>query len=419
MSPKAKRYAVIASLFVLSLITYIDRAAISAAKGPMAAELSLSDSAVGLVFSAFALGYAAAQIPSGWFADRFGPRIALAIVVALWSVLTSLTGAMHSLGPLLAVRFLFGIAEAGAFPGSARVFYNWLPAGERGIANGILFSGALLGGAVAFPFCNWLLESFGWRHAFYYLGIPGFVWVACWLTWFRDYPRERVVHEAAASGPRVSFGQVFRSRVMMLNMFQYFAGNFTFFICISWFHPYLIANYGISNGQAARLAMIPLLCGAGANWVSGLFVDALYKAGHRAWSRRLPAIIGFVLAASGVFAVSFAGSSTAAVAAFAVALFGVEMTISPSWAFCLDIGGTNSGAVSASMNMVGNFGGFVSANAFPFLQRLSGSSAAYFQVAAALNVAALLCWFLMRARQDRAVRSSPALAGVQRPDGAS
>lgn len=398
---------------MLSLITYIDRAAISSAKGAMAAELSLTDSAMGAVFSAFALGYAAAQIPSGWFADRFGPRIALSVVVALWSILTSLTGAMHGLGPLLAVRFVFGIAEAGAFPGSARVFYNWLPASERGLANGILFSGALVGGAIAFPFFQWLLDSFGWRHAFYYLGLPGFVWVLYWLIWFRDYPKERVVHEAAGSGPQVSFGQVFRSRVMALNMFQYFAGNFTFFVCLSWFHPYLVAQYGIPEGQAANYAMVPLLFGATANWVSGLFVDLLYRRGVRAWSRRLPAIIGFALASSGVFAVTLADSPSSAVIAFAVATFGVEMTISPSWAFCLDIGGVNSGTVSASMNMVGNFGGFVSANAFPLLQRVTGSSAAYFRVAAVLNIAAMLCWFLMRSKQNKDTEQIDATARAQ------
>ena len=116
MSPRSKRYLVVTALFVLSLILYIDRAAISTAKGPIAAELGLSDAQMGGVFSAFALGYAAAQIPSGWVADRIGPRRALAGVVVLWSLFTALTGAMWGLTPLLAVRFLFGVAEAGAFP---------------------------------------------------------------------------------------------------------------------------------------------------------------------------------------------------------------------------------------------------------------------------------------------------------------
>jgi MFS transporter, ACS family, glucarate transporter len=87
-----KRLAVLAALFALSLVLYIDRAAISSAKTSMAAALSLSETAMGAGFSAFALGYAVAQIPSGWLADRIGPRLALTIFVTLWSVFTVLTG---------------------------------------------------------------------------------------------------------------------------------------------------------------------------------------------------------------------------------------------------------------------------------------------------------------------------------------
>jgi MFS transporter, ACS family, glucarate transporter len=391
-----RRYAVVAALFVLSLITYIDRAAISTAKGPMAAELTLSDAQMGGVFSAFALGYAAAQIPSGWIADRLGPRRALTIVVVLWSVLTSLTGMMTRLGPLLTVRFLFGVAEAGAFPGSARVFYNWLPATERGIANGILFSGALLGGAVAFPIYAWLLDSSSWRGAFYILGVPGIVWAVCWMIWFRDYPRDRIGHDPATAGPAQRVGAILRSRAMLLAMAQYFAGNFTFYICISWMHPYLIEHYGLSQREAARYAMVPLLCGACSNWVAGLAVDALYRSPLREWSRRIPGMAGFALATAGVLWVSVAGSAASAILGFAVATFGVEMTISPSWAFCLDVGGKSSGTVSATMNMSGNLGGFVSTNAFPLLRGLTGSPATYFQAAALLNVIAIFCWSSMR-----------------------
>jgi ACS family glucarate transporter-like MFS transporter len=391
---------VVGALFVLSLITYIDRAAISTAKGPMASELSLSDQAMGLVFSAFALGYAAAQIPSGWFADYVGPRRALALVVAFWSLLTSLTGVVRRLVPLLVVRFLFGVAEAGAFPGSARVFYNWLPASERGIANGVLFSGALLGGALAFPFYAWLLQNHSWRGAFYILGVPGLLWAAAWLAWFRDYPNNRIVHKEVAADKQLSFGKILASPRMILAMLQYFAGNFTFYICISWMHPYLLEQYDLTENQAAGYSMVPLLCGSSANWAAGFLVDALYNSRYRAWSRRIPGIGGFVMAAVGIFSVSLANSPTTAILGFAVATFGVEMTISPSWAFCLDIGGKSSGAISASMNMAGNFGGFVSTNAFPFLRRLTGSPATYFHTAAVLNLLAILCWRWMSSIGD-------------------
>ena len=111
---------------------------------------------MGAVFSAFALGYALAQIPAGWLVDRVGPRLMLGGVVSLWSALTALTGTVSSLGVMLAVRFWFGVFEAGAFPASARVFYNWLPSSERGRANGIIFSGSRLGAALAFPLMAWL-----------------------------------------------------------------------------------------------------------------------------------------------------------------------------------------------------------------------------------------------------------------------
>lgn len=426
-SSRSSRYMVVAALFVLSLITYIDRAAISTAKGPMARELSLSDAQMGLVFSLFALGYAAFQIPAGWFADRIGPRRALAILVIAWSVLTSLTGAMTALGPLLFVRFLFGVAEAGAFPGAARVFYNWLPASERGIANGVLFSGGLLGGAIAFPFYAWLLEHYTWRGAFYILGLPGLIWAAAWLFWFRDYPEMGSREASVAAEPAAiatatpavspddeqSFGALLRSPRMLLAMAQYFAGNFTFYICISWMHPYLLDTYQLSQAQAARYAMVPLLCGATANWVAGFTVDLIYKSRFRAWSRRAPGMAGFVLAAAGVLWVSVADSPLSAIIGFAVATFGVELTISPSWAFCLDVGGNRSGAVSAAMNMAGNFGGFVSTNAFPLLFGLTGGAAAYFQIAALLNLLAIICWYSMRSSSGPSLGTRTAAAPLR------
>src|SRR5260370_35273319 len=78
--------------------------------------MHLSDTAMGMIFSAFALGYALAQIPSGWLADRVGPRLALALVTGVWSALTSLPGAAGNLTSLLTIRFLFGVREAGAVP---------------------------------------------------------------------------------------------------------------------------------------------------------------------------------------------------------------------------------------------------------------------------------------------------------------
>ena len=395
------RYLVVVALFVLSMITYIDRVCIATAKDPIAADLGLSDSAMGMVFGAFALGYAIAQIPSGWFADKAGPRAALTTVVAAWSGLTALTGAAWNLVSLTVIRFLFGIGEAGAFPGSTRAIINWLPPGERGRANGVLFSGSRIGAAFAFPLLAWMLSKWDWRTCFVLLGFAGLVWAAGWLLWFRNHPAVPVPVGPLTDRPEIGIRDVFRSGPMALAMTQYFASNFTFFICLSWMLPYLKKQYQLTDGQAATYAMAPLLLGATSQWFAGWIVDRLYRSPMRAWSRRIPGIAGFVLAAAAMFAITQATTPLAAVLCFTLAAFGADMTISPSWVFCADLAGKNAGSVSGSMNMLGNFGSFVSANAFPFLQQTTGSASTYFVLAGVLNLVAIWCWYCMRSLDHR------------------
>jgi ACS family glucarate transporter-like MFS transporter len=391
------RYLVLAGLFVLSLITYIDRAAISSAKQSIGAGLRLDDQAMGAVFSAFALGYAIAQIPAGWFADRAGPRLMLTCVVTLWSVFTALTGAATGLWSLLAIRFAFGITEAGAFPGAARALYSWLPGAERGRAHGILFSGSRIGAACAFPLMNRLLASTSWRTVFALLSIPGLVWAALWAALFRNEPsappdRATALREGAGPGIPGQALAIIRTRPVRLAMTQYFIANFITFLPLSWMLPYLIEHYRLPAAQASYYATLPLLIGAAAQWISGFLVDALYRSGYRAASRRLPAMLGFALAAAGAAAMPFAQTAPVAVAFFGIATLGAELTISPSWTFCLDIAGKRSGEVTGTMNMAGNLGSFVSANGFPFLNRLTGGAGAYFGLVAALSAVAALCW---------------------------
>ncbi len=407
---KLKKYTVVLTLFALSMITYVDRVCISAAKDPISAEMHLSDTAMGLVFSAFALGYALAQIPCGWLADRLGPRLVLTFVVTLWSAMTALTGAAWNLASLVIIRFLFGISEAGAYPGGARAICNWLPFGERGRANGILFSGSRLGGAVSFPLLAWMLTRWKWRTSFWILGGFGLVWALFWLLWFRDHPEGTANEDPAPSQAGIGLADIFRSIPMSLAMLQYFASNFTFFIGLSWMLPYLKRQFHLADGEAVALAMAPLLAGTLSQWMAGWLVDLLYRSRYRAWSRRIPAILGFGISTIGLLALTQAATPMAAAVCFTLAVFGSDMTVSPSWVFCADMAGKNAGSVSGAMNMVGNLGSFVSANAFPVLAAATGSGAAYFFCAAALNVLGIFCWLTMRSLG----RIEPAAAIVAR-----
>ncbi len=312
------KYMVVLALFLLSMITYVDRTSISTAKAPIAAELNLSDSTMGMVFSAFALGYALFQLPSGWLADKVGPRIVLAGTVGFWSILTIATGLAWSLVSLLGIRFLFGAGEAAVFPASARAIHNWLKPGERGRANGALFAGSRLGAALSYPLLVWMLSQWSWRRAFLVLGCVGLVWSLVWLIWFRDYPSNELTRraESVRDLPSEDTQKLANSKPLFLAMFQYFASNFTNFICLSWMFPYLKSEYHLTNSSAAIYSMAPLLLGATSLGVTGWAVDHIYSSSFRAWSRRVPGISGFILAAVGLFGVIHSHSTQLAVLSF-------------------------------------------------------------------------------------------------------
>jgi len=407
-----KRYLVIFGTFLLSSLLYVDRACISAAKDPIWKDLDFNDTQWGWIMGAFSLGYALCQTPAGLFADRFGPRRLLTSVVAFWSIFTCLTGAAWNFSSMLVARFLFGAGEAGSFPGCARAYYSWLPLSERGLAQGINFSGSRLGAALAMPLVAWMIGRIGWRPTFLMLGGIGFAWALFWYLWFRDEPsdhpgisdaeRELILSGRQSSGnddaekPRLTADALIRSRNMWLAMVQYICSNFTFFFAISWSFPYLKRTYALTDVEAGLYSAIPLLCGAVGNWVAGTTVDRIYRNGRWRLSRQLPAIVGFLLGAAGLIGTQYVDSALGYALFLSIAIFGADMTLSPSWAFCMDIGRHNAGAVSGTMNMAGNLAAFATTLAFPYLQQWTGSTTPFFMTAAALNVVAVAAWIMMR-----------------------
>jgi MFS transporter, ACS family, glucarate transporter len=137
---------------------------------------------------------------------------------------------------------------------------------------------------------------------------------------------------------------------------------------------------------------VPLLFGAVGNWLAGWLVDLLFRRGHLVISRRLPASLGFLLSAVGLVFSVYSSSVLEATCFLSMAVMGADMTLSPSWATCSDIGGRHSGVVSGTMNMFGNLGAFLTALAFPYLKDWTGTDEPFFFVGALLNMVALLCW---------------------------
>lgn len=189
------RHRVLALLFSLTFITYLDRVCISVTAEAMSQELGLSKTQMGQVFSIFVLGYVLFEIPGGWLADRFGARGLLARVVIWWSAFTALTAGAWSYTSLMAVRFLFGCGEAGAFPGCTSSISRWFPIAERGRAQAVIMVGSRLGGAIAPGLVIALMAILGWRPVYWVFATVGLVWAAIWSWWYRNSPRTMVQSE--------------------------------------------------------------------------------------------------------------------------------------------------------------------------------------------------------------------------------
>src|SRR6476646_49449 len=153
---------VLGLLCLMYLITYVDRVIIATAASEIRKELSLSNTQLGFVLSAFAYPYLLFQVFGGWVGDRFGPRLTLFVCGLIWAAATIFTGLAASLVTLFLVRVLLGVGEGATFPVATRAMQSWTPSGRRGFAQGITHAFARFGNAVTPPVVAALIASITW-----------------------------------------------------------------------------------------------------------------------------------------------------------------------------------------------------------------------------------------------------------------
>ena len=187
------RWGLIFWILAISAVSFLDRVNISIAGPSIEREFHLDHVQLGWVFSAWILGYALFQAPSGRLADRFGPRRILFLGTVWWAVFTALTALVPAtiaacLALLVIVRFLLGMGESIMYPASNRLVAAWIPSQERGLANGLIFAGVGLGSAVTPPFIAYIIYHYGWRSSLWACGVIGLVIGGFWFYIARDEP---------------------------------------------------------------------------------------------------------------------------------------------------------------------------------------------------------------------------------------
>jgi MFS transporter, ACS family, glucarate transporter len=418
--PTNVRYGVLGFACVLSMVTYLDRACFATVAPFVQSDFGLKSEEMGWIFGAFTFAYAVFEVPTGWLGDVFGPRKTLIRIVLWWSFFTALTGSIYpsvfAFFAMLAVRFFFGIGEAGAYPNIARAFHNWFPINERGFAKGTVWmAGRFAGGATPLIVLALLYETDSgdaahplthWRHIFWVFGAIGVVWCIAFWFWFRDRPEESplvnqaevdlihfgdphhqpLITQAIQEGEppinvalpgriQVPWRKLFGSANLWIICAMYFCASYGWYFNITYLPGFLKTQFHMDPGekwtsawwQYSLMAGMPLLVGSVACIVGGYSTDLFIKrTGNRKWGRRLFGMLGHGLSAVFYFlsiAVMGLESPWPFVACIAFATFWNDMTMGAAWASCIDIGGRYSGIVSGCMNTIGNLGGFA-ANIF-------------------------------------------------------
>lgn len=366
------RRKVLAMTMVLAAITYLDRVAIGVTRPYIARDLALTPTQMGYVFSAFYLSYALFEIPTGWWGDKVGTRKVLTRIVCWWSAFTVLTGFAWSYSSLLAIRFLFGAGEAGAWPNVARTFSRWFPRRDRGTVQGTFFMGAHLAGGLTPLLATALLAYMEWRTLFVVFGSIGFVWALAWYRWFRDTPAEHPSVGAAERAfiedgiqiderplEKTQWRRLLANRTVICLCLMYFTQTFGNAFYVTWLPTYL-ASRGLPVATAAILSGLPLTLSVIADLTGGLTTDIA----SRRLGLRLGRIIvgGGSLAAAGMFTIGATFTASPIVAAVLIALGGASSNflLGSAWSTCIDIGRRRAGALSGAMNTSGQVGAIFS-----------------------------------------------------------
>jgi MFS family permease len=399
------------------MITHLDRACIATLAPGIMRDLGLTTVQMGYVFTVFQLAYAVFEIPTARWADRTGTRLVLSRIVLWWSCLTAATGAATSYVALLAIRFLFGCGEAGAWACVARTFSRWIPGRERGTAQGIFFAGAHLVGGLTPALVLWMLQFLSWRQIFVCFGALGFAWVAVWFPWFRNDPSEHravnaaelqaIVKDRAPEAEHPAGLEYWRALVSSRNMlalcFMYMPNCMIFYFCITWLPTYLRVRHGFEAASLGLFAGLPLLVSMPGDLLGGLATD------------RLAARYGLRIGRCGLGAAAYllallvaARSSTPVLAAALIAAAtGLTMfTLGAAWATVIEVGRNQVGVVGATMNSLGNLAAMLNPLIVAYSVQWFGSWNVPLYVMGVLFLVGAACWLVVE--PGRPVFAEPA-----------
>jgi MFS family permease len=348
-------------LCCMAFIMYIDRTNIAIVAPLLKNELQLSNTELGLMFSAFATAYACCGVPGAWLGDRFGARRMLTLSGVLWSVATIVTGFSYGLVAIVTARFFVGAGEAPIYATAARVIATWIPESRRGLAQGVMHGCGRFANALAPMVVTGLIVLLSWRFAFVALGAITLVFFAFLDSWFRDEPREHPsITAAELAALRPSAGQAMNARTVEPIVWPdllrrvwpasaaCFAHGWMLWFFLNWVPTYFSSRYGMKIESSAIFSTLVLLGGTLGTMMGGALSDWYFKkTGNRLRARRDVIIFGFLSSIIGLVPLLISNNLTLNAAGLGVAFFLSELADSPLWLVGAEVAPKHAGTSSA------------------------------------------------------------------------
>jgi MFS transporter, ACS family, D-galactonate transporter len=395
------RWTLPLALMAFCFISHLNRISMSIAGDErIMKQYGIPPEKMGMVYSAFLLVYTICMIPGGFFIDRFGPRIALAVVgfgSAAFCMLTGAVGWMEASSvwlSLILVRGAMGLVTVPLHPAAATAVGLWMPESKRNLVNGLITGAALLGIACTYKVFGSLIATLDWPRAFM---VTGGVTVGVTVAWLFVAPRrEQATERIGMAGMKI----LLRDRNILLLTLSYAAIGYFQYLFFYWIHYYFDEVLHLGKQASLYYAGIPPLAMAVCMPVGGWLSD-------RCRRRTLVPLVG--MAVGGLVLIcsvlsglpkTYSWMQTPFWIVFwlSLALGAVGAAEGAFWSSIVEAGGTFGGTAAAIMNTGGNGGGMLAPVVTPYVSKWFG-----WPVGIALGgiicLAGAMCWLGIRSER--------------------
>ncbi|MEJ8851306.1 MFS transporter [Variovorax rhizosphaerae] len=411
-------WRIIPFVFLLYIISYLDRANIGYAALQMNAELALTSEAFGFISGIFFIGYFLFEVPSNVMLNKYGARVWIARILVSWGVLATLSAFVQNATQLYILRFLLGVAEAGFFPGIIVYLTYWFRSKELATTVALFTAAIPVSYIIGAPMSTWIMDNIhwldwsGWRWMLFLEGLPAVIFgVVCFFR-LTDKPQDaRFLTQEEKDWLLAELERDRKSRknVKHLGVFEAMKNrkvlylSFIYFVyqCgslgVGYWMPQIIKGLSgsLTHTQIGLIAMLPYILATAAMVVWSRRSDRLNE-------RKLHSAIPLGVAAAALMAAGYTQNMVLAVGLISVALSGLYAFKSPFWALPTLFLSRSTAAVSiAVINSIGNLGGFAGPYMIGVVKGTSSSATGALAFLSALLVIAFLMTLFMRVQYDQ------------------